>query len=242
MRPAARILDNHKIRGYCQRMVESVFEIIGPAMVGPSSSHTAGAIRIGLAARALLGDAPVEAHIGLHGSFAATGVGHATDRGLVAGLLGYATDDERMVNALEHASASGCAVTFETVHLGDQAHPNTAQLELRAANHTTRRVTASSIGGGSIEIVQVDGFPTSFTGTLDTLLLWHGDVPGFLSKVTTIVACVEINIASIRTARSHRGARALTVVEMDAPLPEHALALLRSLKSVDELKMVNRIA
>ncbi|MBP7275727.1 MAG: L-serine ammonia-lyase, iron-sulfur-dependent subunit beta [Kiritimatiellae bacterium] len=220
--------------------MDSVFDIIGPPMVGPSSSHTAGAIRIGRAARALLGATPVQARIGLHGSFAATGAGHATDRGLVAGLLGFATDDERMKDALDHARAAGLTVEFEAVHLGDQVHPNTASIEGVTADGVRRRLIASSLGGGMVQVVSVDGFPTSFTGALDTLVLWHSDVAGFLARVTSIIACVETNIAAIRTARRHRGESALTVVEMDAPLPASALDLLGRLRSVSEVRMLER--
>ena len=168
--------------------MDSVFDIIGPSMVGPSSSHTAGAIRIGHAARALLGAPPVHARIGLHGSFAATGTGHATDRGLVAGLLGFATDDERMKDSLELARTAGLAVEFETVHLGDQVHPNTASITCEASNGNQRRVIASSIGGGMVQVVSVDGFPATFSGSLDTLILWHSDVPGFLARLTACIA------------------------------------------------------
>lgn len=220
--------------------MDSVFDIIGPSMVGPSSSHTAGAIRIGRAARALLGAPPVRARIGLHGSFAATGAGHATDRGLVAGLLGFATDDERMKDSLELARAAGLAVEFEAVHLGDQVHPNTASISCEAANGVQRRLIASSIGGGMVQVVSVDGFPSTFSGSLDTLLLWHSDVPGFLARVTAIIACVETNIATIRTSRLYRGEEAMTVVEMDAPLPASALDLLGRLRGVTAVRMLER--
>jgi L-serine dehydratase len=221
--------------------MESVFEIIGPRMVGPSSSHTAGAIRIGRAARALLGAPPLTARIGLHGSFAATGAGHATDRALAAGLLDFAPDDERMKDAFEHARAAGLTVEFTDVHLGDQVHPNTATLELTDAGGRTRRIVASSIGGGAILVTAVDGFPTSFTAALDTMVLWHGDMPGFLARVTGVLACVDANIATIRTARMQRGDRALTVLEMDAPPPAAALDLLDGLTSVRELRMLPRL-
>ena len=238
-RPAALPLAAPLVMLYTARM-DSVFEIIGPSMVGPSSSHTAGAIRVGRAARALLGAPPVHARIGLHGSFAATGAGHATDRGLVAGLLGFATDDERMKDAFDHARAAGLTVEFETAHLGDQVHPNTASLDCASAEGLRRRLIASSIGGGMVQVVSVDGFPASFTGALDTLVLWHSDVAGFLARVTAIIACVETNIAAIRTARQHRGESALTVVEMDAPLPASALDLLGRLRSVTDVRMLER--
>lgn len=219
--------------------MESVFEIIGPAMIGPSSSHTAGAIRIGRAARALFAAPPVRARFGLHGSFAATGRGHATDRALVAGLLGFATDDARMKDALDLAPGAGlAAVTFEAVDLGEQAHPNSARIEAAAADGETHTLVAASIGGGAIEVTRVDDFATAFQGNLYTLILWHQDRPGFLARVTTLMSFTETNIATLRTSRRHRGENALTVLEMDSAPPSAALALLNETRSVDALRLM----
>lgn len=234
--------------------LNSIFDIIGPAMVGPSSSHTAGAVRIGLLAHGLLGATPTRARISLHGSFAATGRGHATDRGLVAGLLGWAPDDERLKEALTLAAERGVAVTFDTVDLGEAAHPNSVRLELAAPvvdplgieRHPGQpeqflTVTASSVGGGNVEISEINGFATCLTGSLDALVMWHDDRPGFLAHVTAVFACVEANIATIRTARRHRGADALTVIELDTPPEPEVVAMLGKISHVHRERVLPRL-
>jgi len=221
--------------------MNSVFEIIGPPMVGPSSSHTAGAVRIGLLGRALLGAAPVSARIGLHGSFAATGKGHATDRGIVAGLLGWAPDDERLKDALSTAREGGVEVSFEAIDLGESAHPNSARLALGAASGETLTVTAASVGGGNVEVSEIDSFATLLSGGLDALAMWHQDKPGFLAHVTAVLACVSANIATIRTARRHRGSEALTVIELDAPPEPEVSALLKKIDHVRKLRVLPRL-
>jgi L-serine dehydratase len=209
----------------------SVFEIIGPVMTGPSSSHTAGACRIGWAARQISGAPPSRADIGLHGSFAATGDGHGTKEALAAGLLGFAPDDERLPQALELAAAGGLALSFAEIDLGPEAHPNsvTIRMEGPAIRET---VEASSTGGGAILITGIDGHDVHLTGRLETLLLWHADTPGFLARITALLACVEINVATIRTSRTDRGEQALTAVEVDGRLPAPLCTLLDHVPSV----------
>lgn len=215
----------------------SAFEVIGPVMVGPSSSHTAGAARIGLVARRLLGEAPREALLRLHGSFAATGRGHATDRALVAGLLGMSPDDADLPRAPELASESGLRFAFETIDLGEAAHPNTACLELTGTPAgPALRLTGVSLGGGIVEVVEIDGHATSFRGDLHTLVFWHEDRGGFLARVTAVLACVELNIATLRTSRRGRGNDALTVLETDGAAPADALGLLGRLGGVRRLR------
>jgi len=220
----------------------SAFDIIGPSMIGPSSSYTAGAVRIGLIARALLADPARSAEIELHGSFAATGKGHATDRALVAGILGLAPDDERLKDSLALAADAGLDVAFSSVDLGEGVHPNTARITLRSAQGEPHRLVGSSTGGGSIRIVEVDRYPTSFGGELDTILLWHRDSTGFLAKVTALLACVEANIATIRTSRHGRGAEALTVLEIDAPLPSDCLSLLLKINAIQHVRSFGRLS
>src|SRR5699024_9098546 len=150
------------------------FDIVGPVMIGPSSSHTAGAARIGAVARALLGSQPVEARIELHGSFARTGRGHGTDKALVGGLLGFAPDDTRLRDAMALARQQGMAVHIAAVDLPD-AHPNTARLYLRAAGGRTLEVQGCSVGGGSIRITGMDGMEVLLTGESPTLIVVHRD-------------------------------------------------------------------
>ena len=213
----------------------SAFDVIGPVMVGPSSSHTAGAARIGLAARRLLGETPRRAVIGLHGSFAATGRGHATDRALLAGLLDLAPDDADLPRAPELAAEAGLRFTFEAIDLGETAHPNTARLELEG---DTRRVdlTGASLGGGIVELREIDAYATSFRGDMHTLVCWHEDKSGFLARVTAVLACAELNIATLRTSRRGRGHDALTVIETDGPAPAEALGLLTRAFGVRRLR------
>lgn len=209
----------------------SVFEIIGPVMIGPSSSHTAGACRIGWAARQILGRTPQRAEVSLHGSFAATGEGHGTKEALTAGLLGFEPDDDRLPRALELAAEAGLHIVFREVDLGPEAHPNSVSLSLQCGERW-ESVEAASTGGGAVLITGIDGHGVDLTGRLDTLLLWHADTPGFLARITALLACVEINVATIRTSRTERGEAALTAVEIDSRFPPPLLALLAHVPSV----------
>lgn len=193
----------------------SVFDIIGPIMVGPSSSHTAGAVRLGLVARAILGRQPVDALIELHGSFAQTGQGHGTDRGIVAGLLGMPTDDPDLRRSFELAEQARLAFRFETVDLGEDAHPNTARLTVSAGDRTVQ-VTGCSIGGGLVEITNVDGYDVHFGCEYDTLLVLAEDRPGTINQVTGWLARQKINIAFLRVERNKRGGDAIMIIETDA--------------------------
>lgn len=203
----------------------SAFDVIGPPMVGPSSSHTAGACRIGLMARRLLGCEPHEARIGLHGSFAATGKGHATDRALVAGVLGLPPDDERLKNSFDLAAQRGLEFSFEEIDLGEGAHPNSARLELRGDEYSVC-VVAASIGGGAIRVVQINEYSVELAGQLEAIALWHLDSPGLLGRVATVCACVELNIAAARTSRHEKGEEALTVIEVDGRFESDVLSVL----------------
>jgi L-serine dehydratase len=193
----------------------SVFDIIGPIMVGPSSSHTAGAVRLGLVARAILGCQPSEATIELHGSFAQTGKGHGTDRGLVAGLLGMATDDPELRRSFELAAAAGLRFSFAEVDLGEEAHPNSVRMTV---GHGARavQVTGCSIGGGMVEVTNVDGYEVQFGCEYDTLLVLAEDRPGTINQVTGWLARQRINIAFLRVERNKRGGDAIMIIETDA--------------------------
>lgn len=192
----------------------SVFDIIGPIMVGPSSSHTAGAVRLGQVARAILGSQPVEATIALHGSFAQTGQGHGTDRGIVAGLLGMATDDAELRRSFASAEQAGLRFTFEEVDLGEDAHPNSARLTVGDGQRTVQ-VTGCSIGGGLVEITNVDGYDVHFGCEFDTLLVLAEDRPGTINQVTGWLARQGINIAFLRVERDKRGGDAIMIIETD---------------------------
>jgi L-serine dehydratase len=195
----------------------SAFDIIGPIMVGPSSSHTAGAVRLGQVARAILGAQPTEALIELHGSFAYTGKGHGTDRGIVAGLLGMPTDDPALRDSFELAAQAGLQVQFETVDLGEDAHPNSTRMTLSDGKRTVQ-VTGSSVGGGMVMINAVDGYHVSFGCQYDTLLVVAEDRPGTVNAVTGWMVRHGVNIAFLRIERDRRGGKAIMVVETDQPV------------------------
>jgi len=215
----------------------SVFDIIGPVMIGPSSSHTAGAVRLGLMARAILGEQPTSATLVLHGSFAQTHKGHGTDRALVGGLLGFDVDDERIANAFDEAKQAGMEVAIQTADLWEYAHPNTARIEMRAGDRALS-VTGSSVGGGSIVITQIDDYAVHLTGAAATLIIPHKDEYGVVAHVTSILAAHKINIASMSSLRESRGEDALMVISVDGAVTEDALQEIRDTEDVYRTMLV----
>ena len=175
----------------------NIFDILGPIMVGPSSSHTAGAVRIGKVARALLGTSPRRAFITLHGSFAATGSGHGTDKALIAGLLGMNPDDMRIPDSEVLAGKAGMEYHFFTKNIRG-AHPNTAILQIDDGRERRIHVQASSIGGGRICVNEIDGIQVDFSAESPTLIVNNEDRPGHLAAVTSILAKADINIATLK--------------------------------------------
>jgi L-serine dehydratase len=184
-------------------------------MIGPSSSHTAGACRLGELARAILGDTPASAHIVLHGSFASTGPGHGTDIALVAGLLGMHPDDARLPRAFEIAREAGLVFDFAEADLGD-VHPNTAVFELTDSDGRVMSVHGSSLGGGDVVVTRVDNYDVEITGELPLRVIGHLDRPGEIAAVTSILAETHVNVASMYVSRERRGANALMLIATDA--------------------------
>ncbi len=209
----------------------NIFDIMGPVMVGPSSSHTAGAARIGRTARHLLGSQPVRAEILLHGSFAATGSGHGTDRAIVAGLLDMAPDDPRIPASLQFAQRAGMELVIRPVEL-QGAHPNTAVLNLTNAQGRTLSVCASSLGGGRIRINSIDGLDAAFSGDLPTLIIRNEDRPGIVSEVSHLLSRYGANIATMQLYRDRRGGLAVMVLECDDPLHVGLIRALGALPGV----------
>lgn len=206
----------------------TIFDIMGPVMVGPSSSHTAGAVRIGLIARALLGSEPAGAEILLHGSFAATGRGHGTDRALVAGLLGMQPDDPRIPQSFALADDQGLAFQFRNAVLRG-AHPNTALIRLVDATGRRVEVEGSSLGGGRVKIYGLNGMETAFTGEYPTLIIENIDVPGRVAIVAGVLYRHKVNIATMNVYRNVRGKPELMIIESDEVIyPETVEELRRS--------------
>ncbi len=216
-------------RGFsCGAYMLDIFDILGPIMIGPSSSHTAGAVRIGLMGRTLLAGEPEKARIGLYGSFAETGQGHGTDRAIVAGLLGFHPDSLDIPNSFEIAKRRGLSFEFYRAHLRD-AHPNTAVLDVISNDGKKLSLTAASVGGGRISVLRLDGVDVSFSGEMNTLIVYHRDERGRVADIAGVISGGNINIANMRLCRSNRGGDALEVIETDEKIPadvrEHIAAL-----------------
>lgn len=209
----------------------NIFDMMGPVMVGPSSSHTAGAARIGNMGRTLLGEEVARADIGLYGSFAETGFGHGTDRALLAGLLGMKPDDLRIPNAYEEANRTGMAYSFRTVELRD-AHPNTALLELTGKSGKKLTLQASSVGGGAIVVNKIDGIDVNFTGDFNTLIVRNQDESGSVAAITSILSQVHINVANMSVNRHRRGGDALMVIETDQHIKPRQVEFLSELPGI----------
>lgn len=214
-----------------------VFDIVGPVMIGPSSSHTAGAVRLGKMARTILGEAPRTAIIRLYGSFARTYRGHGTDKALVAGLLGFAADDIRIKDALDLAAAAELQVVFHTME-GGVVHPNTAELQLTGASGKTVTVGGASIGGGSIVINRIDGYEVEISGEYHTLITIHHDKPGIIAMITQILAQQSVNIAFMKVSRKQKGVQALMVLETDQPIPQEVLAAIAPMPAIESALLV----
>ena len=209
----------------------NVFDIIGPVMVGPSSSHTAGAVRIGLIAKKLLGEEPKSAVINLYGSFLDTGKGHGTQKAIVAGLLGMQPDDIRIPHSLELAKEAGLKITFGEAELKD-AHPNTAQLFLTGVSNRQLEVVGESLGGSRINIAQIDGISTNFSGDYPTLFVHNQDQPGHVAEVTSMLSHKMVNIAAMHLYRANRGGEAVMVVECDQEIPKEGLQWLLRVEGI----------
>ena len=209
----------------------NVFDIIGPVMIGPSSSHTAGAARIGYIARKILAREPVRAEVDLAGSFAQTWRGHGTDRALIAGILGMKPDDERLPRSLDIARQQGLAYSFRMVKL-PKCHPNTAVIKLWAQDGTRAEVEGASVGGGNILITRLNGLESAFTGQYNTLIIPHRDTYGVIADVTNALAQEHVNIGNFRLARPTKGDISIMTIELDDDISRELLQKLRQLDNV----------
>ena len=196
-----------------------VFDIIGPIMIGPSSSHTAGAVRIGKYARSVLGKTPVKAVVRFSGSFAKTYKGHGTDKAVIAGILGMDTDDGRIRNSMQIATEEGLDFVFIEEDI-DGAHPNTAEITLTDEDGRTACVQGASIGGGNIVINKINDTEVSISGKSDTLVIPHDDVPGMIAVVTNILAEKGVNVHGFSLGRDRKGGVAVMTIEIDGNIDE----------------------
>ncbi len=217
----------------------SILDVMGPVMVGPSSSHTAGAARLGRVAREVLDEDPVEVHFFLHPPLAATYRGHGSDFALVGGSIGLNVDDPRIPEAIRIAEQMGVKVEFSEEDMGD-VHPNTVRIEIRSSDRQAE-IAGSSIGGGVIEVFDINGFQARFKGDSPTLLMFYRDRPGMISEVTQIIAEERINIASLMCSRKQRGKEAFMQIDVDSPIGSDALARICALPDVARAQYLDRI-
>lgn len=213
----------------------SVFDIIGPRMVGPSSSHTAGAARLGKVARRISGNDVAKVTFVLYGSFAKTYKGHGTDRALLAGIMGMEPNDPGLSASMEHARDLGLEYEF-VINDADPPHPNTVKMLITGSGGKRTEVTGCSIGGGSIRVIQINGLDVEFTGEYPTLVIRHIDRPGVIAEVTGLMGQFGINIAFMRVFRHSRGQDAFMIIETDGEIPGKVIAQVRALS--DEIKDV----
>lgn len=192
-------------------------------------------------ARAILGGTPERARIRLHGSFAATGEGHGTHRAIVGGLIGLQPDDLRLRQAYDEGSAAGMAWSFEAVDLGDEAHPNTVLFEVERGDERAE-VRGASLGGGRIEVTEIDGFAVSLGGDYHTLVLLAHDEPGTIASIATVLAGHHVNLATMRVDRTGRNKDALMTIEADEPVSDAAVAAIRGFPWLRWVRRVEKIS
>ncbi|WP_069649715.1 L-serine ammonia-lyase, iron-sulfur-dependent subunit beta [Caloranaerobacter ferrireducens] len=216
----------------------STFDILGPIMIGPSSSHTAGAARLGKVAMEIAGNDFETVTFYLHGSFAKTYKGHGTDRALVAGILGMEPYDERLRNSLNIAKEKGIKIRFVETDLGYE-HPNTVKIVFYMKDGGKVDVTGSSIGGGSIVITNINGYNVEFSGMYPTLVIKHIDKKGIISKVTTVLAKHDINIATMKVNRKTKGKEASMIIETDHKINSIVIEELQNIKEIINVKAIN---
>ena len=208
--------------------------MIGPVMIGPSSSHTAGVVRIARAAIRILGDTPDEAMITFYNSFARTYEGHGSDRAILGGLMDFRTDDPRIKTALEIAAERGLNYKFKSIGNSSIHHPNTIKLHLKKGDREIE-VVGESLGGGVINIAEVDGFTANFSAQNHTLIIKAGDISGAIAFISGVIAQEKTNIATMSVSRKGKNDVACHVIEMDSGIREITAQYLRSLPWVSQL-------
>ncbi|MBQ8635651.1 L-serine ammonia-lyase, iron-sulfur-dependent subunit beta [bacterium] len=213
----------------------SLFDVISPIMTGPSSSHTAGAVRLGLMVRNIYKEEPKKVTFKLYNSFAQTGKGHGTDKGLLAGLLGFNVDSEEIKNIYNNEKAQRITYNYEFEQNIDR-HPNAVDFILEGNINMT--ISGNSVGAGNIEIVKIDDFATKISGEYNTLLLFYKDKPGMISKVSTLIQNENINIASLECDRNARGKTASMCICLDSKISEN---IIKNIQDIDDVYFVRNV-
>lgn len=217
-----------------------VFDVLGPIMIGPSSSHTAGAARLGKIARTIVGKDIKEVTFLLHGSFSKTYKGHGTDRALVAGILGMNPDDERLRYSLDLAVEHGIKIEFVPTDLGD-VHPNTVKFLIKDIENEEWQVLGSSIGGGLVEIYEINGNKVQITGEYPTIITCHNDIPGTVAKVSGLLYEADINIAFMKLVRSQKGKGAMMTFEVDSCVSPEIIEHIKQVEGVYRVITINPV-
>lgn len=218
----------------------SIFDIIGPIMIGPSSSHTAGACRIGFTAQNIIKFSITEVKFVLYGSFAKTYKGHGTDIALLGGFLGLKPDDERIVDAFQMAENRGLNYSFETSE-DEPDHPNTVKIIAKTSRLETWEIVGISIGGGKMIIRSINGIDVQYSGEYNTLVTHHKDSSGMLSRITTILSENRINIAFMKLYREEKGIKAIGIIETDEDIDQSVIDELIRMDGMIYVNVINKI-
>ncbi|MFW5790738.1 MAG: L-serine ammonia-lyase, iron-sulfur-dependent subunit beta [Bacillota bacterium] len=216
--------------------MSSLFEIMGPIIIGPSSSHTAGAAKLGRLARLIFDEEIIEVEVGLHGSFASTGRGHGTDRALVGGLLGFKPDDVRIRESLKLAEDKGVEISFYKVKLPD-SHPNSVKISMKNEKNQLT-IIGSSIGGGNVKVTKIEDYKVNITGSLPTIWLIHQDKPGMVGLITSILGSYNLNIAFMEDFRKIKGTVASAIIELDQEVSKYTLNHLKNTNNIEKVRYI----
>ena len=218
----------------------SIFDIIGPAMIGPSSSHTAGAAKVAYIARSIFGKPIKKVTFYLHGSFSTTYKGHGTDKALIAGICGMRPDDPSIPFSYEKAKDMNIEIQFLKINL-DDVHPNTVKIVFEGVDGSRQSIVGSSIGGGKVRIISIDDIEVAITGSYATLITQHLDLPGFVADISQILAKYHINIAFMKVFRETKGEHAVMVIESDDVIHKDALEKISALSALNKLTFFEAI-
>ena len=218
----------------------SVFEVIGPNMVGPSSSHTAGAASIARLAWKMMHEKIKSVHFILYGSFAQTYRGHGTDRALLGGMMGFETDDIRIRDSFDIAEKEGIEFSFTANTVETDVHPNTVDIEIEDVTGRKLTVRGESIGGGKVRLTRIDGVKVLFTGEYHSLIVEHKDHPGVIAKVTSILGKRHVNIAFLRVYREAKGGVAYMIIESDEEITKEIVEEIESNPFVKDTMLIRR--